>query len=59
MTPIDRNVNLWDVVVAQFGALRPEGHMFESNSSRYVGILGKSFTHSCLKRFGVLTPTQN
>ena len=26
--------------------LVPEGHRFESNSSRHVGTLGKSFTHS-------------
>jgi len=32
---------------AKFGALRPEGHRFESRSSRHVRTLGKSFTHSC------------
>jgi len=32
----------------RFGALRPEGHRFESHSSRHIGTLGKSFTHSCL-----------
>src|SRR6218665_2390599 len=32
---------------------RPEGHGFESRSSRHVGTLDKSFTHSCLWRFGV------
>ena len=36
-----------------FGALRPEGRWFESHSSCHVGTLGKSFTHSCLWRFGV------
>ena len=39
-------------------ALRPEGCRLESHSSRHLGILVKSFTHSCLKRFGVLTPSQ-
>ena len=29
-------------------AFRPEGRGFESRSSRAVGTLGKSFTHSCL-----------
>ena len=32
---------------------RPKGHGFDSCSSRHVGTLGKSFTHSCLWRFGV------
>src|SRR6218665_1616411 len=41
----------------KFGVFRPEGFRFESHSSRHEGTLGKSFTHSCLKRFGVLTPT--
>ena len=34
-------------------ASRPEGRGFESHSSRHVGTLGKSFTHSCLWRFGM------
>src|SRR6218665_2818690 len=34
-------------------AVRPEGRGIESRSSRYVGTFGKSFTHSCLWRFGV------
>ncbi len=33
--------------------LRPRGRMFESRSRRYIGTLGKSFTHSCSRRFGV------
>jgi len=41
-----------------FGALRPEGRMFESPSSRYVEPLGKSFTNTCLQCLGVLTPTE-
>src|SRR6218665_1028473 len=32
---------------------RPKGHGFDSRSSHHVGTLGKSFTHSCLWRFGV------
>ena len=32
---------------------RPKGHGFDSRSSRQVETLGKSFTHSCLWRFGV------
>jgi len=31
----------------------PKGHGFNSRSSLHVGTLGKSFTHSCLWRFGV------
>jgi len=34
-------------------AYRPKGHEFDSCSSRHVGTLGKSFTHSCHWRFGV------
>ena len=33
--------------------LRPKGNGFDSRSSPHVGTLGKSFTHSCLWRFGV------
>ena len=42
----------------KFGALRLEGSRFESHSSRHAECLGKSFTHSRLLRFGVLTLTQ-
>src|SRR6218665_2957101 len=31
----------------------PKGYGFDSRSSRHVGTLGKSFSHSCLWRFGV------
>ena len=41
-----------------FGALRLEGCRFESHFGRHAETLGKSFTRSCLQRFGVLTPTQ-
>ena len=41
------------------GALRPEGHRFESHSSRHVETLGKSFTCNCLLHFGMLTSTQH
>ena len=36
-------------VCGKFGALHPEGRRFVSHSSRLVGTLGKSFTHSCLQ----------
>ena len=32
----------------KFSALHPEGWRFESHSSRHIGTLGKSFTHSRL-----------
>ena len=34
-------------------AFRPKYHESYSRSSRNVGTLGKSFTHSCLWRFSV------
>ena len=34
-------------------AFRPNGHGFDSRSSRHVGTFGKSFTHSCLWHFDV------
>jgi len=34
-------------------AFRPKDHGFDFRSSRHVGTLGKSFTHSCLWCFGV------
>src|SRR6218665_24580 len=34
-------------------AFCPKSHGFESRSSRHVGTLGKSLTHSCLWRLGV------
>ena len=39
-----------------FGALHPEGRRFKSHS--HVSTLDKSFTRSCLWRFGLLTLTQ-
>ena len=39
--------------IGRVDAFRPKGHGFDSSSSRHVGTLGKSFTHSCLWRFGV------
>ena len=42
----------------RFGALCPEGRRFESHCSRHIGTLGKSFTRSCLLRFGLLTLTR-
>ena len=41
--------------VGRFGALRPEGHRFESHYSRHVETLSKSFICSF---FSMLTPTQ-
>ena len=40
-------------VIDRFIAFHPNGRGFESRSSRYIGTLGKSFTRSCLWRFGV------
>jgi len=37
---------------------RPKGRGFESRSSRHEETLGKSFTCSCLWRFGVKTQPQ-
>src|SRR6218665_845983 len=34
-------------------AFRSKCHGLDSHSSHHVGTLGKSFTHSCLWRFGV------
>ena len=39
--------------ISRVDAFRPKGHGFDSRSSRHVGTLGKSFTHSCLWRFCV------
>src|SRR6218665_3144068 len=35
------------------GAFRPKGRGFDYCSSRHIGTLGKSFSHSCQWRFGV------
>src|SRR6218665_31480 len=43
--------------VVGLGPFRPEGRRFESHSSRHIGTFEKSFTRSCLERFGMLTPT--
>src|SRR6218665_2983422 len=49
------SLNLWNVggALVESMPFRPEGHGFDSRSSRHVGTLGKSFTHSCLRCFGV------
>src|SRR6218665_416649 len=39
-------------LIGRFVAFRPKGCGFQSRSSRRVGTLGKSLTHSCLWRFG-------
>src|SRR6218665_1910334 len=46
------------VVGLHVGAFRPQSGRFETRSNRHVKTFGKSFTHSCLYCFGVLTPTQ-
>src|SRR6218665_1915270 len=40
-------------LIGRIDAFRPKRRELESRSSRHVGTLGKSFTHSCLWRFGV------
>ena len=40
-------------LTGRFDAIRPKGHRFKFRSSRHVGTLGKSFTHSLLWRFSV------
>jgi len=40
-------------LICWFDAFCSKGRGFESRSSRLVGTLGKSFTRSCLWRFGV------
>ena len=39
--------------IGRVDAFRPNGHGFDSRSIRHVGTLYRSFTHSCLWRFGV------
>ena len=41
------------IVSAAFWLVGPKVRGFESRSSRHVGTMGKSFTRSCLLRFGV------
>ena len=41
----------WRIGLAD--AFHPKGHGFDSRSSRHLGTLGKSFTHSCMWCFGV------
>src|SRR6218665_1340006 len=41
-------------LTGKFCALCPEGRMFESHSSRHVGTLGKSFSHSSFIHYGDL-----
>src|SRR6218665_1823858 len=50
-TPIKERGAWW--LIGRFVAFRPKGRGFESRSSRHTGTLGKSFTRSCLWRFGV------
>ena len=50
----DKLIILWayTIHISQLGAwvVHWQGHGFDSRSSRHVGTLGKSFTHSCLWR---------
>ena len=39
--------------IGRVDAFRPKGLGFDSRSGRHVGTLGKSFTQSCLWRFGM------
>jgi len=39
--------------LGRFNAFRLKGRWFESRSRCHVWTLGKSFTHSCLWRFGM------
>ena len=39
--------------IGRVDAFRPKSHGFDSRSNRHAGTLSKSFTHSCLWRFGV------
>src|SRR6218665_3929981 len=39
--------------IGRFDAFRLKSRGFESGSIRHLGIVGKSFTRSCLGRFGV------
>ena len=40
-------------LIGRFDAFRPKGRGFKSHSSHHVGTLCKSFTRSCLWRFGI------
>src|SRR6218665_3069197 len=40
-------------IIGRVYTCQPEGRGFESLSSRHIGTLGKSSTHSCLWHFGV------
>ena len=56
-TQIVIEINCWTSYFVNYNgkvdAFRQKGHGFNSRSSRHVGTLGKSFTHSSLRRFGV------
>ena len=57
LTEYDFHMHPFTVIVGwRFGRVdgfRPKGRGFDSRSSRQVGTVGKSFTYSCLWRFGV------
>src|SRR6218665_727151 len=47
----DRRGAWW--LIGRFNTIRLKGHGIESRSTWNKGTLGKSFTRSCLRRFGV------
>src|SRR6218665_640078 len=46
------NTGMW-WRIGRVDNFQPEGPGFDSRSSRHIGTLGKSLTHSCLWRFSV------
>ena len=40
-------------LISRFSAFRSKSHRFKFPSRRHLGNLGKSFTRSCLQRFGM------
>ena len=49
---VSRRITSWRLI-GRFDAFCSTGRGLESRSSRHVGTLGKSLTHSCLWRFDV------
>ena len=48
---MSKSVAWW--LTGRFNDFHPKGRRFESRPSGHVGTLGKSFTRSCLWRFGM------
>ena len=40
-------------LIGKVDAFRPKGHGFDTRTSRHVGTMGRSFIHSCQRRFCV------